>query len=893
MAQRVSVRGVVPVVLFACLALGPMAPPAGAVGVVNQTTYVAGAGGVDAAQASDSNDCAAASDPCATLAGALARTASGGTVYLSGTLSEVGATHVNQDVTISAAPDATGATLDGASADANGLLIIGDQTPSATVSISGLTFSNGRSVDGGAIDNVANLAVTGCTFTDDTAIGDNGSGDGGAIDNADNGTTATLSVSDSAFTGDTATSANGSGHGGAIDNGDGNVSNGPYGSGTVTVKDSTFTGDQAATSSGSSEYGNGGAIDSGDSSNGGKNVVTVSGSTFTDDSASIGYNGDGGAIDNGDAANGSTDSVSVTDSTFTGNEAGGSGGAIGNGIFGSTAQVSMLSISGSTFDGNRADGGLSDGGAIDNGDAGAGNMTVTDSTFSNNFATTDGGAIDNGDGGDATATIVRSTLTGNSVSASGDGATIDNSDFGGPGTMYLAAAEIDGTCNQASGGTWNDAGYNAATDASCLAAPAPQTDSLSAAAGHLASLADNGGPTQTIALDPDNPALGLIPDGTSFTVPDPVTGATVSVACPVAADQRGPGFGSVAGDACDAGAVQLESQAISFNSTAPTGAVVAGPSYAPAASSSAGQPVSFSIDAATTSSACALSDGTVTFGHAGSCVLDARAGSANFAPAQAQQTIAVAAATTSTQLTVATGTLTAAVTAVAPGGGTPAGTVAFSVGAQTIGTASLVNGTATLSYGAPANTHQTITAAYQGDDDYAPSTAAALVSGPAVAVALPVGPTITAQLTSSRYRNASGWWRTPVTVAFTCTAGSSTIDGGCPGSVTLSTSSRGTTVARSITTASGATASLTLMGIRIDLTRPAVRIVGVRKHHRYRGAAPAARCAARDRISGIRSCRLRRRVRRTSSGETITYTATATSWAGTTRRARATIHVRP
>ncbi|MGH2872897.1 MAG: choice-of-anchor Q domain-containing protein, partial [Solirubrobacteraceae bacterium] len=438
--------------------------------------------------------------------------------------------------------------------------------------------------------------------------------------------------------------------------------------------------------------------------------------------------------------------------------------------------------------------------------------------------------------------------------------------------------------------TWDDQGYNAATDASCLGSPQPGTDAVSAQAGDLGSLADNGGPTQTMALAPDNPALGLIANPATFLVG--ATGSTVTVACPVTADQRGSGFGSVAASSCDAGAIQLETQSVSFSSSAPSSAVVGGPSYTPTASSGAGLPVSITIDSSTTNSACTLSGGVVSLNHAGSCVIDAGAGSVNFAHDQAQQTITVAAATTSTSLTVAPSSLTATVSAVTPGSGTPTGTVDFTVGGQTLGDASLVNGVATLAYSVPDNTTETVTAGYQGSDDYKASSASQTAAGATVAVPRIGSPSITASLSSSRRRSAGGWWHTAVEVTFTCDASGSTITGGCPAAVRLATSGRNQTVTRTVTTAHGDTATITLVGIDIDLTRPSVRIAGVRGRAHYQGAAPAARCTARDRISGIESCRLHRQVRRTAAGETVTYTATATSWAGTKRTVRTTIYVR-
>lgn len=1042
MRRLVSLAGAVQAGLLVFLAVGVAVASASP---APQAVYVAGVGGIASGSASDGNACTEASAPCATLAQGLLDVAAGGTVYVSGAVSESTAATVSSDVTLAATPGAVSAAINGSVADATGLLSVG----SVTVSIQGITLQDGRSITGGAISLAGgDLNVINSTFTDDAAIGIGGDGDGGAIYN-DGGT---VTVSGSTFTADTATSDRYSGNGGAIFNA----------GGVLTVSDSTFRSDSATTDGGE---GNGGAIDNGDGDDpaGTSNsVLTVTDSSFTDDdAASAGGNGDGGAIDSGDEATGTGISVSVAGSTFADDSAGAGGGAIGNGISGSGA----LSVTGSTFDGDSADGALSDGGAIDNADdCGSGDVLVGSSTFVANSATTDGGALDNADCGTGTMTIMQSTFEANTASP-GHGGTIDNSDYGGAGTIYLAGNVLSGDCYQASGGLWTDEGYNAATDASCLGSPAAATDATStAAAGEFGSLAANGGPTPTLPLAPGNPAAGLIPLGASLSVPVAVGAQPdATLSCPVSADQRGAGFGSVAGSACDAGAVQLAAESVSFTSSPPTGVVVGGASYAPIAVSSADLPVTFAVDPATTDSACAVNDGVFSFDHAGSCVIDANAASPSFAATQDQQTIAVAAANTSTSLTIGSGDLTAAVTAVAPGGGTPGGSVTFSAGGQTLGTADLVGGSASVAYSIPQNTTQTIVASYQGTADYSGSSVSIDASGRSVAVSftstapsdavvggpsysptasatgglaisysidaattasacslsgdqvafvhagacvidaqavsdgavlvaqqtfavaaagtatdltvepgslvavvkalapasgtptgtvaysvagqtigtadlnggtarlaysIPSGttetitatyegaddytessgfdtasgtaavvtpqlsstPTITAALSSSKRRSASGWWRTPVKVTFTCDAHGSTIQGGCPRPVILHSSGDDESVARTITTAGGASARTAVAGIKIDLTKPKVKIAGVHARELYHGLIPPVSCAASDRFSGVASCTVRYHIRRTGAFETISYTATATSRAGAVARATVAIH---
>jgi predicted outer membrane repeat protein len=407
----------------------------------------------------------------------------------------------------------TDATFTGNSATGSdgGAIDNGDTYGSGTLTVTGSTFTGNSAVDGGAIDNgdtggSGTLTVTGSTFTG------NSGGDGGAIDNGDNIGSGTLTVTGSTFTGNSAVD------GGAIDDSDNS------GSGTATVTGSTFTTNTALE--------DGGAIDNGD--NYGSGTVTVTGSTFTGNSARA-----GGAIDNAENYGSGSGTVTVTGSTFTGNSAL-TGGAIDNGDnYGS----GTLTVTGSTFTGNTA---KDDGGAIDNGDTyGSGTLTVTGSTFTGNSAV-DGGAIDNSDNhGSGTLTVTDSTFAANT--ATSNGATIDNGETGGEASVDVAADIFYGGCAQA-GGSWDDAGYNAGTDASCE--KGGTSDSTALTPSELGPLASNGGPTQTMLPLAGNPALGIVPPATTVSL----GGGSVTL-CPVT-DQRG--ITSAPGKACDAGAVQIQ-----------------------------------------------------------------------------------------------------------------------------------------------------------------------------------------------------------------------------------------------------------------------------------------------------------------------------------------------
>ena len=331
---------------------------------------------------------------------------------------------------------------------------------------------------------------------------------------------------------------------------------------------------------------------------------------------------------------------------------------------------------------------------------------------------------------------------------------------------------------------------------------------------------------------------------------------------------------------------------VQFTSTAPTDAVVGGPTYTPTASTNSDQPVSFAVDALTTNNACTPASGSFSFAHAGTCVIDAQVpADQNYGAAQATpQTFTVSPASTSTSLAVGASALTANVTAAPPGGGTPTGTVVFSVEGRVLGSGSLVNGVAALSYSVPPNVTETILASYQGVPDYTSSSATLTASGPNIEPTFVAKPTIAARVTSAAPKNRQGWWHTSITVSFLCNAAGSRIVGGCPAAVVVAHSGADLTVTRTIHTVAGDTATVTLRGIKLDTTSPKVEIVGVRNHAFYRGSRPPVTCAASDPVSGIRSCKVVTTVKRGSATETITYTATATSWAGVRQHASETVY---
>src|SRR5277367_4480432 len=279
--------------------------------------------------------------------------------------------------------------------------------------------------------------------------------------------------------------------------------------------------------------------------------------TMEDGSVTAGSfsNAVGGAITN----NGT---LTVTDSTFSGNQA--TAGSQGIGVGGAIWSEGTLTVTDSTLSGNQAtggsQGGLGFGGAIFN----AGTGTVTDSTFSGNQATVGGGAIENSSG---TLTVTNSTLSGNSA-ASLLGGGIEN---GVGGTVTLKGTIL---ADESSGGNCalpdmpvlispiTDDGYNISDDDSCGFTMAPSGTSINNSTTlnlDPAGLANNGGPTKTIALEPNSQAVDFIPvlDCTDQSMP-PVQLTT---------DQRGfprpdPGNPTF----CDAGAFELQTMPVVISS---------------------------------------------------------------------------------------------------------------------------------------------------------------------------------------------------------------------------------------------------------------------------------------------------------------------------------------
>jgi len=272
--------------------------------------------------------------------------------------------------------------------------------------------------------------------------------------------------------------------------------------------------------------------------------LTVRNSIFMDNSSTDLQSGGGGAITN---TNGSLTVLNsrfylnvsvtaggaiwsdvamiVTDSSFYENSAGTNGGAI------STGGQLLTSVNNSTFSNNGAvaGGGISNSGSI---------LKVTNSTFYNNGANSFGGGIFN----IGIVTFTNSTISDNNVIL-GVGGGIYNSGTLNFANTIVANSPSGGDCLVTGGGSIGTNTNNLVEDGSCSA--------LFVGDPVLGYLADNGGPTQTMALLVGSPAINAGDDNVCFLAPV------------FNLDQRG--VTRPQGAHCDIGAYEIMGQAFRSN----------------------------------------------------------------------------------------------------------------------------------------------------------------------------------------------------------------------------------------------------------------------------------------------------------------------------------------
>ncbi len=227
-------------------------------------------------------------------------------------------------------------------------------------------------------------------------------------------------------------------------------------------------------------------------------TLTVTNSTFSLNTAS----GDGGGLYN----NGGT--VTVTNSAFNENSVGRGGG----GVFNNSGTVNVAN---SAFDSNNATGygdGIYGGGGIENQ---TGTLTVTNSTFSGNTTDSLGGGIVNTY--TSTLTVTNSTFSDNVANNGGSGGISNWGVLNMSNTILAGNSDYDCENQEAGGGTLganthNLIANNSAAPNNC-GAPALTADP------NLDGLADNGGPTQTMALLPGSPAIDAGDDAVCAAAP--------------------------------------------------------------------------------------------------------------------------------------------------------------------------------------------------------------------------------------------------------------------------------------------------------------------------------------------------------------------------------------
>jgi hypothetical protein len=241
-------------------------------------------------------------------------------------------------------------------------------------------------------------------------------------------------------------------------------------------------------------------------------TVTISALTITNGNPSPNWGGGGIVNDHS--------TLLVSNCTLSGNVAGAGGGIYSGGYLG---QVTLTVVA-STFSGNSA---YEGGGIYNDGQYGNATVTVITSTFSDNSADYTGGGIDNHTcaPGSATLTVVASTFSGNSApqgggilndayfcpnirTPPGGNSTIPAGNASGAtleiGDTILNAGATGGNIASFEGTVISD-GFNLSSDngGGFLTATGDQINTDP----KLGPLADHGGPTGTMALRVDSPAI--------------------------------------------------------------------------------------------------------------------------------------------------------------------------------------------------------------------------------------------------------------------------------------------------------------------------------------------------------------------------------------------------
>jgi len=498
---------------------------------------------------------------CEQYADFLAAVAQGGyflltncsTIVLTNTLT------ISKDVVLDGG--SSGVTIAG-----NNLVRLFTVLPGANLTLYGLTLQGGSNTSGGAIyiSSGGGVLMTNCVLTGNSAVGTNGTagtnrnGGGNTGQNGGNGTAGTaawggaiynlgsLVICNSQFLTNSARGSSGGSGGGGGDGvyQGGNGGNGGAGAlgyggaiynlGTLALTNCTFSGNTATGGSGGSGGTNGdgafegnagsggaGASGSGAAVYSGQSVIAVN-CTFASNAAQSGSSADGGTGSSGNGVNGPSGPASFGGGVFSQ----GSGTFVNCTFYNNTAAGGNGGDGGpgSYTGGNGGNGGNGVGGGLYN----TGTVAVVNCTFSGCGAT-------GGTNGVAGKGAFSGSNGGPGRGLGGDIAQQGSGTFALRNTI-LAASSAGTNAYDTSASRITDGGYNISSDASLnlSGTSLKNTDPL------IGSLADNGGPTQTIALQTNSPALNRIP---------PALGP--------ATDQRGVPRPQPQGAASDIGAYEL------------------------------------------------------------------------------------------------------------------------------------------------------------------------------------------------------------------------------------------------------------------------------------------------------------------------------------------------
>ena len=402
----------------------------------------------------------------------------------------------------------------------------------AGVAMLASTPSGNTGARGGALAAHADVLISHSFVGDSKVDGRSGNAYGGGVWAVHN-----LDIDRSTISGNFATSDTGGTYGGGVAVGDRNSVR----QGTLILNQSDLQNNGATSHCGSCPARGGGAFVYGNTSTA---LSSISGNSAFSDA----HYGFGGGLYFGASSKGAPVGAAIVDSNVGSNSSDNNGGAIGAG--------GDLQIIGSTLSGNSA----RSGGAVLQL---SGQLFMLDSLMTGNIAMADGGAVWQFSYGDVT--VENSTISENF--AQGNGGAIANS----YGSVHLANATVTGnTANAQGGGIWFEypyytlaiestivAGNTVGSDAGDIFAPGATVegshDLIVAAPGvalpadtiaadpMLVALADNGGATMTHALAEGSPAIDAGSNLQGFVQ-----------------DQRGSGFPRVSGVAPDIGAFELQ-----------------------------------------------------------------------------------------------------------------------------------------------------------------------------------------------------------------------------------------------------------------------------------------------------------------------------------------------